>query len=67
VVRGSDTLLMKGYGKADLEWDASMTSDAVFEIGSVTKRSRAPPSCSCATRASWTSMPISHDTFPIIR
>ena len=38
VVRGSDTLLIKGYGKADLEWDAAMTSDAVFEIGSVTKQ-----------------------------
>src|SRR5690606_39605931 len=30
VVRGSDTLLMKGYGKADLEWDVPMPVDAVF-------------------------------------
>lgn len=38
VVRGGDTLLMKGYGKADLEWDVPMPVDAVFEIGSVTKQ-----------------------------
>lgn len=38
VVRGADTLLMKSYGKADLEWDVPMPEDAVFEIGSVTKQ-----------------------------
>jgi CubicO group peptidase (beta-lactamase class C family) len=38
VVRGADTLLLKGYGKADLEWDVPMATDAVFEIGSVTKQ-----------------------------
>lgn len=38
VVRGSDTLLMKAYGKGDLEWDADLPVDAVFEIGSVTKQ-----------------------------
>lgn len=38
VVKGSDTLLMKGYGKADLAWDIPMPTDAVFEIGSVTKQ-----------------------------
>ncbi len=38
VVHGSDTLLFKSYGKADLEWDVPMTVDAVFEIGSVTKQ-----------------------------
>ena len=38
VVRGSDTLLMKGYGMADLEWRIPMPVDAVFEIGSVTKQ-----------------------------
>jgi CubicO group peptidase (beta-lactamase class C family) len=38
VVRGNDTLLFKGYGKADVEWDIPMPTDAVFEIGSVTKQ-----------------------------
>jgi CubicO group peptidase (beta-lactamase class C family) len=38
VVQGNDTLLMKGYGKADLAWDIPMPADAVFEIGSVTKQ-----------------------------
>jgi CubicO group peptidase (beta-lactamase class C family) len=38
VVRGNDTLLFKGYGKADVEWDIPMSTDAVFEIGSVTKQ-----------------------------
>lgn len=38
VVKGSDTLLWKSYGRADLEWDVPLTTDAVFEIGSVTKQ-----------------------------
>lgn len=38
IVRGADTLLMKGYGKADLAWNVPMPADAVFEIGSVTKQ-----------------------------
>jgi CubicO group peptidase (beta-lactamase class C family) len=38
VVRGNDTLLLKGYGKADVEWNIAMPADAVFEIGSVTKQ-----------------------------
>ena len=38
VVRGADTLLMKSYGMADLEWRIPMPMDAVFEIGSVTKQ-----------------------------
>ncbi len=38
VVRGTDTLLLKGYGKADLEWNVPMPVDAVLEIGSVTKQ-----------------------------
>jgi CubicO group peptidase (beta-lactamase class C family) len=38
VVRGADTLLMKSYGVADLEWRIPMPVDAVFEIGSVTKQ-----------------------------
>ncbi len=38
VVKGNATLLMKGYGKADLEWDVPMPTDAMFEIGSVSKQ-----------------------------
>jgi CubicO group peptidase (beta-lactamase class C family) len=38
VVRGNDTLLLKGYGKADLEWNVPLPADAMFEIGSVTKQ-----------------------------
>jgi CubicO group peptidase (beta-lactamase class C family) len=38
VVRGNDTLLLKGYGKADIEWNIPMPTDAMFEIGSVTKQ-----------------------------
>ncbi len=38
VVRGNDTLLLKSYGKADVEWDVPMPLDAMFEIGSVTKQ-----------------------------
>lgn len=38
VVKGSDTLLFKSYGKADVEWDVPLPIDAVFEIGSVTKQ-----------------------------
>jgi CubicO group peptidase (beta-lactamase class C family) len=38
VVQGNDTLLMKAYGKANVEWDVPMPVDAMFEIGSVTKQ-----------------------------
>lgn len=38
VVKGNDTLLMKAYGKADVEWDVPMTTDAMFEVGSVAKQ-----------------------------
>src|SRR6187200_1769910 len=38
VVRGNDTLLLKGYGKADVEWNVAMPADAIFEIGSITKQ-----------------------------
>jgi CubicO group peptidase (beta-lactamase class C family) len=38
VVKGNDTLLMKGYGKANVEWDVPMPADAMFEIGSVAKQ-----------------------------
>src|SRR5688500_5644514 len=38
VVKGNDTLLLKGYGKADVEWDVPMPVDAMFEIGSVAKQ-----------------------------
>jgi CubicO group peptidase (beta-lactamase class C family) len=38
VVKGNDTLLMKGYGKANVEWDVPMPVDAMFEAGSVAKQ-----------------------------
>lgn len=38
VVRGRDTLVMKGYGFADLELDVPTPARAVYEIGSVTKQ-----------------------------
>jgi CubicO group peptidase (beta-lactamase class C family) len=38
VVKGRDTLVLKGYGSADLELDVPTPSRAVYEIGSVTKQ-----------------------------
>lgn len=40
VVRGADTLLMKGYGSVDLEWNVPTPADggASYEIGSMTKQ-----------------------------
>ncbi|MEZ4416029.1 MAG: serine hydrolase domain-containing protein [Gemmatimonadota bacterium] len=40
VVRGADTLLMRGYGMVDLEWSVPTPEDASasYEIGSVTKQ-----------------------------
>lgn len=38
VVKGQDTILIKGYGKADLEFDVVTPEDAIYEIGSVTKQ-----------------------------
>jgi CubicO group peptidase (beta-lactamase class C family) len=38
IVRGADTLLMRGYGKANLEFDVPTPAGAVYEIGSVTKQ-----------------------------
>ncbi len=38
VVKGRDTLALKGYGKADLELDTPTPARAVYEIGSVTKQ-----------------------------
>jgi CubicO group peptidase (beta-lactamase class C family) len=40
VVRSSDTLLLKGYGSVDLEWDIPTPpdADASYEIGSMTKQ-----------------------------
>jgi len=38
IVKGNDTLLVKGYGRADVEWDVPMPADAMFEIGSATKQ-----------------------------
>lgn len=38
VVRGADTLVLRGYGKANLELDVPTPDRAVYEIGSVTKQ-----------------------------
>jgi CubicO group peptidase (beta-lactamase class C family) len=38
VVHGRDTLLLKGYGKANIELGVQMPANAVHEIGSVTKQ-----------------------------
>ena len=38
VVKGNDTLLMKAYGKANLEWEVPMALDAMFEVGSIAKQ-----------------------------
>jgi D-alanyl-D-alanine carboxypeptidase len=38
VVKGKDTLLLKAYGKADVEGDVPMTVDTLIPIGSVTKQ-----------------------------
>jgi CubicO group peptidase (beta-lactamase class C family) len=38
VVRGRDTIVMKGYGFVDLEWDVPTNPRAIYEIGSVTKQ-----------------------------
>jgi CubicO group peptidase (beta-lactamase class C family)/pimeloyl-ACP methyl ester carboxylesterase/quercetin dioxygenase-like cupin family protein len=38
VVRGRDTLVFKGYGKADLELDVPTPARAVYQIGSITKQ-----------------------------
>ncbi len=38
VVRDNDTLVLKGYGIADLELDVATPPNAVYEIGSVTKQ-----------------------------
>lgn len=38
VVKGKDTLLLKAYGKGDVEGDVPATVDTVFSIGSDTKQ-----------------------------
>ena len=38
VVRGKDTIVMKGYGLADVENDVSATAQTVYRIGSITKQ-----------------------------
>lgn len=36
LIRGNDTLLLKGYGKADVEWNVPVPVDAEFEAGTIT-------------------------------
>lgn len=38
VVRGTDTIALKGYGKANLELDVPVAANAIFEIGSISKQ-----------------------------
>lgn len=38
VVRGADTIVMKGWGKANLENDVAATEQSVYRIGSITKQ-----------------------------
>jgi D-alanyl-D-alanine carboxypeptidase len=38
VVKGRDTILIKGYGSADLELDTPTPPNAIYEIGSITKQ-----------------------------
>ena len=38
VVRGRDTIMMRAWGKADIEQDVSATARSVYRIGSVTKQ-----------------------------
>jgi CubicO group peptidase (beta-lactamase class C family) len=38
VVQRGDTLLLDGYGQANLEFDVPMPAGAVFEVGSITKQ-----------------------------
>lgn len=38
VIRGHDTLVLKAYGKGDLELDTPTPDRAVYEIGSITKQ-----------------------------
>jgi D-alanyl-D-alanine carboxypeptidase len=38
VVRARDTVVLRAYGKADLELDVATPDRAVYEIGSVTKQ-----------------------------
>ncbi len=38
VINGNDTLLLKGYGKADVELNVPTPANAMYELGSVTKQ-----------------------------
>lgn len=38
VIRGRDTLVLRGYGKADLEFDIPTPARTVYQIGSLTKQ-----------------------------
>src|SRR6202022_1103098 len=43
VVRGRDTLLFGGWGKADYENDVAATARTVYRVGSITKQFPSPP------------------------
>lgn len=38
VVRGTDTLVLKGYGQSDLEHGRETPRDAIYQVGSITKQ-----------------------------
>jgi CubicO group peptidase (beta-lactamase class C family) len=38
IVKGADTLFLAPFGKADVESDVAMRTDAIFAIGSITKQ-----------------------------
>src|SRR6266699_250185 len=38
VARGTDVVLSKGYGSANLEWDIPNTPSTKFRLGSITKQ-----------------------------
>jgi D-alanyl-D-alanine carboxypeptidase len=38
VARGSDVIISKGYGLANVEWNVPSTPDARFKVASITKQ-----------------------------
>jgi len=52
VARGTDVILTKGYGSANLEWDVPNTPSTKFRLGSITKQFPPHPSCCSRSAAS---------------